>query len=67
MNIVDHSDEEIMALANQMWQDLIKHSNEGNYAEFIKHFAPSLMARVPASARNRACICPACVQAAASD
>ena len=43
MNIVDHSDEEIMTLANQMWKDLIRHSNEGNYAEFIKYFAPSLM------------------------
>ncbi len=43
MNIVDKSDEEIMALANSMWQDLIKSSNEGNYAEFIKHFSPSLM------------------------
>jgi len=43
MNIVDKSDEEIMALANSMWHDLIKRSNEGNYAEFIKHFSPSLM------------------------
>ena len=43
MNIVDKSDEEIMALANSMWSDLIKSSNDGNYAEFIKNFSPSLM------------------------
>ncbi len=43
MNIVDKSDEEIMALANPMWRDLIRNSNDGNYAEFIKHFSPSLM------------------------
>ena len=43
MNIVDKSDEEIMALANPMWRDLVRNSNDGNYAEFIKHFSPSLM------------------------
>ena len=43
MNIVDKSDEEIMALANPMWHDLVRNSNDGNYAEFIKHFSPSLM------------------------
>lgn len=43
MNIVDKSDEEIMALANSMWHDLVRNSNDGNYAEFIKHFSPSLM------------------------
>ena len=43
MNIVDKSDDEIMQLANSMWQDLIRSSNEGNYAEFVKHFSPSLM------------------------
>ncbi len=43
MNIVDNSDEEIMALATPMWQELIRNSNAGNYAEFIKHFSPSLM------------------------
>lgn len=43
MNIVDKSDDEIMALANSMWRDLINSSNEGNYADFVKHFSPSLM------------------------
>jgi len=43
MNVVDHSDEEIMDLANTIWQDMIKHSNDGNYADFVKYFSPSLM------------------------
>ena len=42
MNIVDKSDEEIMGHANELWRDLIKSSNDGNYGEFIKNFAPSL-------------------------
>lgn len=42
MNIVNHSDEEIMSLAHNMWRDLIKNSNEGNYPEFIKCFSPEL-------------------------
>lgn len=42
MNIVNDSDEKIMALANSMWRDLIKSSNEGNYGDFVKNFSPSL-------------------------
>ena len=43
MNIVDKSDEEILAQATPMWREMIAHSNSGNYEEFIKHFSPSLM------------------------
>lgn len=42
MNITDKSDDEILALANPMWSDLIRHSNQGNYGDFIKNFSPSL-------------------------
>ena len=42
MSIVEKSDEEIMDLANSFWKDLIKHSNDGNYADFIKDFSRSL-------------------------
>ena len=42
MNIIDKSDDEIMAIANDFWRDLIKSSNEGNYADFVKNFSPSL-------------------------
>ena len=41
-NIVDKSDEEILAMANPMWLGLIKHSNEGKYGEFVKNFSTSL-------------------------
>jgi len=43
MNIIDEKDEDILARANSMWREMIRHSNDGNYAEFIKHFSPSLM------------------------
>ena len=44
MNIIEKTDEEILAIANPMWSDLIKNSNEGNYGEFVRNFAPSLAA-----------------------
>lgn len=43
MNITSKNDEEIMALANPMWRDLIKSSNDGDYSRFVKNFSPSLM------------------------
>ena len=42
LNIVEKTDEEIRALADPLWRDLLKHSNEGQYAEFVKTFARSL-------------------------
>ena len=33
MNIIDHSDEEILEVAHPMWDDLIKYSNKGQRAE----------------------------------
>jgi len=42
MNITEKSDEEILALANPMWSELIQHSNQGNYGDFIKKFSPAL-------------------------
>jgi hypothetical protein len=43
MNIMDKSDEEIFAQANQIWAGLIKASNDGNYGDFVKGFSDSLM------------------------
>ena len=43
MNIIDQTDEEILAYAHPMWADLIKHSNEGEYGKFTKDFAYSLL------------------------
>jgi hypothetical protein len=43
MNIVDKTDEEIIALANPMWADLVKYSNEGNYGAFTRNFSSSFI------------------------
>ena len=42
MNIIEESDEKILAVADPLWRDLVRYSNEGNYAEFIKSFSDSL-------------------------
>ena len=42
MNIIDKTDEEILAIANPMWADLVKNSNAGKYGEFVKNFSQSL-------------------------
>ena len=42
-NIVEHTDDEILPIANQMWSDLIRASNEGKYSEFIRDFSYSLI------------------------
>ena len=42
MNIIDKTDEEIQAMADPLWRDLVKHSNEGKYGEFAKNFSRSL-------------------------
>ena len=42
MNIVEKTDEEIRAIADPLWRDLLKYSNEGKYGEFVKGFARSL-------------------------
>lgn len=43
MNIIEHSDEELIAIAHPMWDDLIKYSNEGEYGKFIKKFSYELL------------------------
>ncbi|MGB7456023.1 MAG: hypothetical protein WCF50_12275 [Pseudolabrys sp.] len=42
MNIIEKADEEIRAIAELLWRDLIKHSNEGKYEEFVKNFSGSM-------------------------
>jgi hypothetical protein len=42
-NIVDEGEEEILAVAHPMWDELIKYSNEGKYGLFIKHFSRDLL------------------------
>ena len=42
MNIIEKTDEEIRVVADPLWRDLIKFSNEGKYGEFVKNFSSSL-------------------------
>ena len=41
VNIVEKTDEEIRAIADPLWRDLVKNSNEGKYGEFVKNFSTS--------------------------
>jgi hypothetical protein len=42
VNIIDRTDEEIRAIADPLWRDLLKSSNEGKYGDFVRKFAKSL-------------------------
>jgi hypothetical protein len=42
VNIIDKTDDEIRAIADPLWRDLTKASNEAKYGEFVKNFARSL-------------------------
>jgi len=42
VSIIEKSDEEIRAIADPLWRDLIKYSNEGKYGEFVRNFSSSL-------------------------
>ena len=41
MNLIEKSDEEIRAIADPLWRDLVKCSNDGKYGEFVKNFSSS--------------------------
>jgi len=41
-NIVEKADDEIRAVAEPLWRDLVRHSNEGKYGEFVKNFSGSM-------------------------
>jgi hypothetical protein len=42
VNIIDKTDEEILAIAAPLWRDLVKYSNEGKYGDFARNFSSSL-------------------------
>jgi hypothetical protein len=42
VNIVEKTDEEIKAIADVYWRDLVKNSNEGKYGDFVKNFSSDL-------------------------
>jgi len=43
MNIIEHTDDEILAVAHPMWNDLIEFSNKGQYGKFIRKFSYDLL------------------------
>jgi len=43
LNIINNTDEEILAEAHPMWEDLIKYSNKGQYGKFIRKFSYDLL------------------------
>jgi hypothetical protein len=42
VNIIEKTDEEIRTIAELLWRDLVKNSNEGKYGEFVKDFSSSM-------------------------
>jgi len=42
VNIVEKTDTEIRAIADPLWRELVKNSNEGKYGEFARNFSNSL-------------------------
>lgn len=41
VNIGDRTDEDIRAIADPLWRELLRSSNEGKYGEFVKKFSRS--------------------------
>jgi hypothetical protein len=42
VNIIEKTDEEILAVAAPLWRDLVKYSNEGKYGDFARNFSSTL-------------------------
>ncbi len=43
MNIIELTDDEILTVAEPMWIELVRASNEGEYGKFIRNFDYSLI------------------------
>lgn len=43
MNIIDNTDQEILAIADPWWDELVEYSNKGQYGKFIRNFAYALI------------------------
>lgn len=42
-NIIHMPEEDLLAVANPMWEDLIKYSNSGQYGKFCRKFSYNLL------------------------
>jgi len=43
MKLLDKTDEEILKIANPLWDDLVKNSNNKNYSGFTKNFSAQML------------------------
>ena len=43
MNLLKKTDEEILKIANPLWDDLVKFSNNKDYSGFTKHFSAQML------------------------
>jgi hypothetical protein len=42
VSIIEKTDEELRAIAEPLWRDLVRNSNEGKYGEFARNFSTSM-------------------------
>ena len=43
MKLIDKTDEEILEIANPLWDDLVKYSNKKDYFGFVKDFSAKML------------------------
>jgi hypothetical protein len=43
MNLLKKTDEEILEIANPLWDDLVRNSNKQDYFEFVKNFSAKML------------------------
>ena len=43
MKLLEKTDKEILEIANPIWDDLVKHSNEKDYSGFTKNFSAQML------------------------
>ena len=43
MKLLEKTDQEILEIANPLWDDLVKHSNAKDYWNFIKDFSANML------------------------
>ena len=43
MKLLEKTDEEILEIANPIWVDLVKYSNNKDYSGFTKHFSAQML------------------------
>ena len=52
MNIIELNDDEILAVVEPMWTELVRASNDGDYGKFIRNFSYDLLYGLTETASN---------------